>query len=130
MPTLLEFGKWGSQFIGEDTAAYKMVHLGSYALTPQTFFRPPLAKGLDKIYALHIGNEIQTVHIVNGTIDVKHGEPTYFDMALFADLPVYLGLLTREVDPKDALANGLAKIEGDPAELFRFLELCGMPTVG
>ena len=126
-PTLLELGNWGSQFVGEADAACQMLHLGSYTLTPQTFFRPALAQGLDKTYALHIGGETQTVRIVAGTIDVWQGEPAHPDMALHAEVPVYLGLLTRQIDPQAALTDGLVCVDGDEAELFRYIMLCGMP---
>ena len=128
-PTLLELGHWGSQFVAEAGADCQLLHLGSYALTPQTFFRPELAEGLDKTYALHIGGENQTVRIVDGAIDVRQGEPTTWDMAIYADVATYLGLLTRELDPQRALADGLARVEGDKAEFFRFVDLCGMPKL-
>ncbi|MCB0064197.1 MAG: helix-turn-helix transcriptional regulator, partial [Caldilineaceae bacterium] len=127
-PALLEFGKWGSQFVGEAGTECRMLHLGSYALTPQTFFRPTLAQGLDKTYGLYIGGEMQTVRIVDGTIDVWQGEPSKPDMAIYAEVPIYLSLLTRQIDPHVALADGLVRVEGDQAELFRYLDLCGMPT--
>jgi putative sterol carrier protein len=105
-----------------------MLHLGSYALTPQTFFRAEQAQGLDKTYALHIGDEIQTLRIVGGTIDVWQGEPLRSDMALHAEVPIYLGMLTRQIDPAAALAGGMVTVEGDQTELIRFINLCGMPT--
>jgi DNA-binding HxlR family transcriptional regulator len=127
LPALLEFGKWGSQFVGEADADCQMLHLGSYVLTPQTFFRPALAQGLDKTYALYIGDEMQTVRIVNGTINVRQGEPVDPDMALHTEIPIYLGLLTRQIDPHAALTAGMVCVDGDVAELFRYVELCGMP---
>jgi len=126
-PMLLALGHWGSQFVGDANAECEILHLGSYALTPQTFFCPTLAQGLDKTYGLYIGEETQTVRIVDGTIDVQQGEPVNPDMALHAEVSVYLGMLTREVDPQDALTAELLQIKGDEAELFRFIELCGMP---
>ena len=113
--------------MAEAGADCQLLHLGSYALTPQTFFRPELAEGLDKTYALHIGGENQTVRIVDQTIDVWRGEPTTWHVAIHADVAAYLGLLTRELDPQQALAAGLVHVEGDEAEFFRFLDLCGMP---
>jgi DNA-binding HxlR family transcriptional regulator len=127
-PALLAFGRWGSQFVGEADANCQMLHLGSYALTPQTFFRPTLALGLDKTYALYVSGETQTVRIVDGTIAVRQGEPAHADMRLCTTVPVYLGLLTRQLTPQGALAGGLVEVTGDKAELFRFLDLCGMPT--
>ncbi|MEZ4614826.1 MAG: winged helix-turn-helix transcriptional regulator [Caldilineaceae bacterium] len=124
----LEFGLWGSQFVGNATADHCMLHLGSYALTPQTFFRAEAAQGLDRTYALYIGEEIQTLRIVDGTIDVWQGAPAKADLAIHAAVPVYLGMLTRQLDPADALASGMVTVEGDPDELVRFINLCAMPT--
>ncbi|MEZ4860164.1 MAG: winged helix-turn-helix transcriptional regulator [Caldilineaceae bacterium] len=123
-PTLLELGLWGSQFVGNATEACRMLHLGSYALTPQTFFRPELAQGVDMTYALYIGNEVQTVRIVNGAIDVRQGEPTHADLAIHAEVAVYLGLLQGQIDPDAALASGLIRLEGDLDALRRFLAIC------
>lgn len=128
IPSLLELGRWGSQFVGEADAQCQMLHLGSYALTPQTFFRAEKAMGLDKTYALQIGDESQTVRIVDGAIDIWQGTPAQADMTLSTEVPIYLGLLTRQLDPQQALAGQLVKVKGDEAELLRFLELCGMPT--
>lgn len=125
-PTLLELGKWGSQFIPESSENCQMLHLGSYALTPQTFFRPELARNVDVTYALHVSGEAQTVRIAHAEIDVQQGEPARTDMSLYTELPVYLGLLTRQIDPQEALASGLVRVEGEREELFRFLTLCGM----
>lgn len=125
-PTLLELGKWGSQFVPQSMEGCHVLHLGSYALTPQTFFRPELAQGVDATYALYIGDEVQTARIVDGEINVWQGEPTHADMAIHTEVPIYLGLLTRQIDPDAALAGGLVCVEGDRAEFFRFLQLCGM----
>lgn len=127
-PALLEFGLWGSQFVDNATADHCMLHLGSYALTPQTFFRAAQAQGLDRTYGLYIGDEIQTLRIVDGTIDVWQGAPPKADLAIHATVPIYLGMLTRQIDPAEALAGGMVTVQGDPAELVRFINLCGMPT--
>ncbi|MFN8440782.1 MAG: winged helix-turn-helix transcriptional regulator [Caldilineaceae bacterium] len=126
-PTLLELGKWGSQFVPESIKNCQMLHLGSYALTPRTFFRPCLAQEMDVTYGLYVGEEVQTVRIAQGEIDVQQGEPSHAAMSLYTEVPIYLGLLTRQIDPQEALAGGLVRVEGDPAELFRFLQLCAMP---
>lgn len=123
-PTLLELGKWGSQFIPSDPEGATILHLGSYALTLKTFFRPELAAGLDETYALHVGGEIQHARIANGTLTVKQGEPARADATLYTDTPIYLGMLQGQLDLEDAVAAGLARIEGDMAALRRFLTIC------
>lgn len=128
-PALLELGKWGRQFIPATVEGLHVLHLGSYALTPQTFFRPKLAQGVNETYALHIGDEIQQVRIVEGKITVQQGEPPHADMALYTEVPVYLGLLLGELDPDAALAGGLIRVDGDVKALRRFLKMCQVPSV-
>src|SRR5262245_16724036 len=47
-PTLLELGKWGSQFVPASREGAALLHANSYALTLKTFFRPERAQGLDE----------------------------------------------------------------------------------
>lgn len=128
-PSLLELGRWGRQFIPPSPAGLHILHLGSYALTPQTFFRPALAQGMDETYALHIGNEVQQVRIADGTITVKQGEPSQAAVALYTAVPIYLGLLLGEIDLDFALAEGMIRVEGDLAALRRFLTTCRVSAV-
>ncbi len=127
--SLLELGKWGSQFVPPSMEGVNALHLGSYALTPQTFFRPELARGIYATYELHIDDEVQQVQIADGEIHVQQGEARQADAIFHTDLPSYLGLLTGQLQPDAAIAAGLICVEGDPAALHRFLALCGMPSV-
>ena len=52
--TLLELGRWGSQFMPPSAEGAKLLHASSYALTLKTFFRPEQAQGLDATYELHV----------------------------------------------------------------------------
>lgn len=126
-PTLLAMGRWGSQFVPASPTGASVLHVGSYALTPRTFFRPDLAQGLDEIYALHIDGEVQQVHIHDGTIAVQQGEPPSAAVTLQTDSPTYLGLLAGQVTLDEAIAAGTARIVGDTEALRRFLHICGIP---
>ncbi len=128
-PALLELGRWGRQFIPPMVEGLHVLHVGSYALTPKTFFRPALAQGVNETYALYIGAESQQIKIADGQIVVQQGEPAHAEMALYANVPVYLGLLLGEIDPDVALANGLIRVVGDMAALRRFLLICGVPSL-
>jgi len=128
-PSLLELGKWGRQFVPASMEGVHVLHVGSYALTPKTFFRPELAQGLDETYALHIGDEVQQIRIADGEIDVQQGEPPQADVALYTEAPIYLGLLLGELDLDAALAGGLIRVKGKVDTLRRFLKICGIPSV-
>jgi DNA-binding HxlR family transcriptional regulator len=125
--TLLELGKWGSQFVPPSAEEATLLHVGSYALTLKTFFRPEQAQGINETYELHIDNEVLQVRIKAGEIHVQQGEALEADMILHADMPIYLELLRGQIPPDEAISRGLIRIEGDPVALSRFLNVCGAP---
>jgi DNA-binding HxlR family transcriptional regulator len=127
-PTLLELGKWGSQFVPPAPGGASVLHVGSYALTLKTFFRPERAQGINEVYALHIDNEVLQVQIADGTIHVQQGEPRNAAMTLHADMPTYLGLLSGQIQPDEAVSAGSVRVEGDHGALRRFLSICGLPA--
>ncbi|HEX8229853.1 MAG TPA: winged helix-turn-helix transcriptional regulator [Chloroflexia bacterium] len=126
--TLLELGRWGSQFVPPSMEGVHVLRLGSYALTLKTFFRPEEAQGLDETYALHIDDEVLQVRVKDGDIDVQQTHDTRADMVLHADMPAYMGLLAGQIDPDEALAGGLIRVEGDRGALRRFLAMCRLPS--
>jgi DNA-binding HxlR family transcriptional regulator len=125
--TLLELGKWGSQFVPPSAVGATMLNVGSYALTLKTFFRPEQTQGVHETYELRIEDEVLQVQIDNGEIDVRQGDTRKVDAVFQSDMPTYLGLLQRQIQPDKAIAEGLVQIEGDPSALSRFLDICGLP---
>ncbi len=129
-PALLELGKWGSQFVPPSWEGAHLLHLGSYALTPKTFFRADAAQGMHETYALHIGDEVLQMQIADGALDVRQDETVKADAVFYTEMPVYIQLLTGQIKADDAIAAGLVRVEGDPCALSRFLRLCGLPGAG
>lgn len=125
--TLLELGKWGSQFVPPSAEGATLLNVGSYALTLKIFFRPELAQGINETYELRIDHEVLQVQIKTGEIQVQQGQTRKADVIFQTDIRSYLGLLTRQIQPDEAIARDLIRIEGDPGALNRFLSLCGLP---
>jgi DNA-binding HxlR family transcriptional regulator len=124
---VLELGKWGSQFVPPTWEGVTLLHLGSYALTQKTFFRPELAKGVDETFELHIDGEVLQVRIRDGEIHVQQGEALQADVVFHTTMPVYMRLFLGELEPEAAIAKELICIDGDPGALRRFLTMCGLP---
>ena len=124
--TLLELGKWGSQFVPQSAEGATLLNVGSYALTLRTFFRPEQAQGVNETYELRIDHEVLQVQIKEGEIHVHQGETRTADAIFQTDMPTYLGLLQRQIQPDEAVSKGLIRIEGDPGALSRFLNVCGL----
>lgn len=126
--TLLELGKWGSQFVPPSSEDDALLNVGSYALTLKIFFRPEQAQGIDETYELHVDDEVLQVQIKDGEIHVQQGTDRTADVIFRTDMPTYLGLLQRQIHPDEAITEGRIQIEGDSTALYRFLELCGLPA--
>lgn len=127
--TLVELGKWGSQFVPAQRTEDALLRAGSYALTFKTFFRPDKAQGVHESYELHIGPEVLHVRIDDGEIEVTQQETPAPDVVLTAtDMEAVFGLLTGALDPAVAQAAGLAQIEGDVDALRRLVCICGLPN--
>lgn len=126
--TLIELGKWGSQFVPASAEDATLLNVGSYALTLRTFFRPEQAQEVNETYELRIDNEALQVQIRAGQIHVQQGEVLKADVVFHTNMPTYLGLLQHQIQPDEAISGGLVQIEGDPDALSRFLDLCGLPV--
>ncbi|HMQ54361.1 MAG TPA: winged helix-turn-helix transcriptional regulator [Anaerolineae bacterium] len=124
--SLLELGKWGSQFVPPSAGEAALLNVGSYALTLKTFFRPERAQGVNETYELRIDREVLHVEIKGKRIQVEQGEAGKADAVFQTDIASYLALLTGQLQPDEAMAKGLIRVEGDPAALSRFLDLCGL----
>jgi DNA-binding HxlR family transcriptional regulator len=125
--TLIELGRWGSQFVPASAEEAALLNVGSYALTLKTFFRPKQAQGIDETYELRIDNEVLQVQIKAGELSVQQGEALHADAVFYTDMPSYLRLLTGQIKADEAISRGLVQVEGDPTALGRFLNLCGVP---
>jgi putative sterol carrier protein len=97
-------------------------------LTLKTFFRPEIAKGVSETYELHIDNEVLQVRIIAGELQVRQGAAINADLVLYTDISSYLRLLTGQINPDEAIAAGLVRIEGTPAVLNRFLNITRVPS--
>lgn len=126
-PSLLELGKWGAQFLPPMREDSEFLHLGSYALTPMTFFRADAAQDIDERYALHIDDEVLYFHIHHGAIDVRQADPGPVDVSLHADMETYMGLLAGALDLDAQVARDDIEVEGDINALRRFFTLCALP---
>lgn len=125
--SLLELGKWGSQFVPLSPEGATLLHVGSYALTLKTFFRSEQAQEIDETYELHVDNEVLQVQIKEGELHVQQGEALKADVIFQTDIASYLALLQRRIQPDEAISKGFIQIKGDPAALKRFLDICGLP---
>jgi DNA-binding HxlR family transcriptional regulator len=126
---VIELGRWGAQFLPPSLDGVNLPSVGVMALALKAFFRPQQAEGVHENYEFHIDNELLQVKIDDGALHVQQGAAPNADAVFYTVMPVFLGLFAGQIQPEEALAGGLIRVEGDPGALTRFLEVCGVPRV-
>ncbi|MGH2538693.1 MAG: winged helix-turn-helix transcriptional regulator [Candidatus Promineifilaceae bacterium] len=124
---VIELGRWGAQFLPAGLNGAALPSVGAIALAIQAFFRPEQAEDLDETYELRLGPERFQVQIKAGALRVHAGAALPAHALFQADMGHFLGLFVGQIDPAEAIAGGLVRVEGDPAALSRFLDCVRPP---
>jgi DNA-binding HxlR family transcriptional regulator len=123
----VELGRWGSQFLPASLEGVALPSAGAMTLAMKAFFHPEQAHGVHETYELHLGHEVLQVQPQGDELRVQQGQARQADVVFHTDMPSYLGLFTGQIEPDEAIARELIRVEGDPAALSRFLDLCRVP---
>jgi DNA-binding HxlR family transcriptional regulator/putative sterol carrier protein len=121
--SVLELGKWGSHFLPPSLEGVALPSLGAATLAIKAFFHPEQAQGVHETYELHLGNDVLQVRIEDGEIHAQQGQALKADVVFYADMQLFMGLFSGQLEPDEAISSGLIRIEGDPQALTRFLNL-------
>jgi len=89
-------------------------------------FNPEEARGLTETYVLEIDGDVFTARIENGSLEASIGAAHNADLVVEVDIETFFALAGGELEPREAVKSGRARIKGDPAALercFRVLSL-------
>jgi DNA-binding HxlR family transcriptional regulator/putative sterol carrier protein len=125
-PAMVELGRWGSCMLPPTLEGVELPSMAAAALAIQAFFRPERAQGLRETYELHIGGEVLQVRVEAGRLRAQQAPAAPADAEFHTDMTTYMRLFAGQLNPDDALAQGLIRVEGDEAALGRFLGMCGV----
>jgi putative sterol carrier protein len=84
-------------------------------------FDAAAAAGLSEHYEIRSGGEVASIRIDRGTIEATPGPAVDADAVIELEPGTLFRLASRELAPADALATGLARVEGDKGALERFV---------
>ena len=115
-------GRWGFRSLGPPPADCPMPE-GWLVQGSRTLFDPKLAGDLEERYEVRCGDEIATIRIAGGTLEADPGGSTDVDAVIELDPGTLFALASGEMEPKDAIAHGAARVQGDPDALGRFISV-------
>jgi DNA-binding HxlR family transcriptional regulator len=127
-PAVLALGRWGSQWLPASLEGCALPSLGTLSLALKAFFHPEQARGVNDSFELRFGEEALGLEIVDGALQVQHGQARQPAAILRMEVPVLLGLFTGRLAPDQAQTAGLVQVDGDPEALSRFLRYCHVPA--
>ena len=89
-------------------------------------FNAEEARGLTETYVLEIDDDVFTARLENGSLEASMGGADNADLVVEVDMDTFFALTAGELEPREAVKSGRARVEGDPAALercFRVLSL-------
>lgn len=121
-PVVFALGHWGFQFLGRPRSSDAMLP-DPFFVSLRASFRPEQASDLSERYAFRIGDRVFEVVVSEGRCTTREGGATAPDVTFTSDPATLFALRRRELSPKQAIASGKVKVEGDPKALERFVDV-------
>ena len=120
-PVVSALGRWGFQFLRKPKSTDAMLP-DPFFVSLRASFRAERAPDLRERYAFRVEGRVYEVAIADGKITTRDGNPTDPVATFTVDAKTLFALRRRELTPKQAIARGKVKAEGDPGALERFVE--------
>src|SRR6266540_2678459 len=117
--------RWGARSLGPpgpDDELYPEWGVNAF----RALFDPQAARGLTETYVLRIDDDVFTARLVNGSLEASVGAADDADVVVELDMETLFALTGGELEPREAVESGRARVEGDVEALercFRVLTL-------
>lgn len=120
---VLSLARWGHRFMdapapGDSVeVSWMLVYLRSIA-------NLEAAEGVNEVYEFQIDEDVFHVVVDDGRVDAVQGPaPSAPAVVVRADLATFVQIGSRRISAADAVGDGRALVEGDPAAVARSLEI-------
>src|SRR5712692_9640599 len=117
--------RWGARSLGPPGADDELYPEWGVNALP-ALFNAEAARGLTETYVLKIDEDVFTARIVNGSLEARMGAAEDADIVIELDMDTFFALNSGELEPREAVESGRARVEGDLEALdrcFRVLSL-------
>ena len=110
---LYALGRWGARTLGPPKADDELYPEWGLNGLP-ALFNAEEARGLSETYVLNVDGDVFTAQIVNGSLAVSMGAAEDADLVVEVDMDTFFALAAGELSLRDAVARGIARVEGEP----------------
>jgi DNA-binding HxlR family transcriptional regulator len=121
--------RWGARSLGPPgpgVELYPEWGLNAFA----ALFNPEAARGLTDTYVIRVDEDVFTVRFEDGRMRAEVGAADNPDLDVSMDMDTFFGLASGELAPREALARGRVRLEGEAEALERcFTVLSFAPRV-
>ncbi len=115
-------GRWGARSLGPP-GPDDVIAPGWLPNAVRATFDADAARGMTANYELRVDGEIVAVRISEGVLEVVPGRADAPDAVIATDATTLFRLVSRELEPGAAVADGAARVEGDGSALDTFVSL-------
>jgi DNA-binding HxlR family transcriptional regulator len=115
---LYALARWGARTLGPpgpDDELYPEWGVNAFP----ALLNPEAARGLTETYVFRIDGDVFTARLVDGHMHAEVGAAEAPDLDLVTDLDTFFRLVAGDLDPLDALAQGIIGAEGELDVLAR-----------
>jgi DNA-binding HxlR family transcriptional regulator len=124
---LLRFGRWGSRMLGSPRPE-EIITPESMVVAMRALFDPEAAHGVRASYEIRLGEVVFHIRVHDGTLHAGTGPLPGADLVLESTTALKgIGLMLGEFDAAEAMAEGSARVTGDPALLTRLGQMVHIP---
>lgn len=124
---VMRLGVWGAQSLGEPHPD-EIITNDSITVALRSTFMPEAARGHHLTFELRMGPTVHlNARVDNGSLRVAEGPAEHADLVIDAGLALK-AVFARELSPRDALKQGLIRIQGNPEILDTFAQMFYIPS--
>ncbi len=122
---LYALARWGARSLGPPGPGDELYPEWGVNALP-ALFNAEAARGLTETYALKVDDDVFTARIENGVLEASVGAAETADLVVETDMDTFFALATGELELREAVRRGRARVDGDAAAVdrcFRVLSL-------
>lgn len=126
-PALIALARWGMAAMAEPKPN-DLLRPGWGILAFKAVFDPEAAAGIHETYEFHVEGDVFHIRVDDANLSAAQGPAEAPDLVYSCDVETLLAVGARQVNPADAVAQGRARMSGDPAAAQRVVQIFGFPA--